>query len=231
MLRNILEKSFSILLNLSTIIPKLFWVTGDLRPSLWGWTKSEGYAPLIISFQHSWLVSVSFLYRDGKGTNVSGTLDIKLYSSLRKGSHIQLSLVIQVTRGGRKMPFRPLNCGERNPSQLYHSPPLVDSCLSTYCMNTQRENSSSLGEMQRKGIGKPLLTDYLMNISHPNLTFYLLHWPKTNRPEISPAKMSFLRVSRELQFGICNQGEPHVSPHSTMEGTCFYREGKDGGRL
>lgn len=139
MLRDILEKSFSILLNLSTISPKLFWVIGDLRPSFWGWTKSEGYTPPIISFQHSWLVSVLFLYWDGKGTNVSGTLGTKLYSSLRKGSHIQLSLVIQVTRGRRKMPFRPLKCGERNPSQLYHCPPLVDSCLSTYCINTQRE--------------------------------------------------------------------------------------------
>ena len=43
----------------------------------------------------------------------------KLYSSLRKVSHLQLSLVIQVTGGGRKLPFRPLNCGERNPSQLF----------------------------------------------------------------------------------------------------------------
>lgn len=29
--------------------------------------------------------------------------------------------------------------------------------------------------------------------------------------------MGFLRVSRELQFGICNQGEPHVSPTAQRE--------------
>lgn len=136
----------------------------------------------------------------------------KLHSSLRKVSHLQLSSVIQVTRGGRKLPFRPLNCGERNPSQLYHCPSLVDSYLSTYCINTQREPKFFGGnakERNRKDTVDCLLDEHFP----PNLTSSLLHWPKTNRrPGISPAKMGFLRVSRELQFGICSQGEPHWVP-------------------
>jgi len=166
-----------------------------------------------------------------KGPMYQVPLMAKLYSSLRKVSHLQLSLVIQVTRGGRKLPFRPLNCGERNPSQLYHCPPLVDSYLSTYCINTQREPKFFGGnakERNRKDTVDCLFDDYFP----PNLTSSLLHWPKTNRrPGISPAKMGFFRVSRELQFGICNQGEPHVSPHSTRGGPCFYREEKEGERL
>ena len=45
------------------------------------------------------------------------------------------------------------------------------------------------------------------------------------------SKIRLFRKSRELQFGICNQGEPHVSPHSTGKGPCFYREEKEGERL
>ena len=44
-------------------------------------------------------------------------------------------------------------------------------------------------------------------------------WPKTNRlPVISPAKMGLFGISRELQFRVCNHGEPHASPHVAREG-------------
>ena len=52
--------------------------------------------------------------------------------------------------------------------------------------------------------------------------------PKTNRlPDISPAKMGFFGISRELQLGVCNHGEPCASPHMAREGELFHREEKD----
>lgn len=133
-----------------------------------------------------------------KGPMYQVPLMAKLYSSLRKVSHLQLSLVIQVTRGGRKLPFGPLNCGERNPSQLYHCPPLVDSYLSTYCINTQREPKFFGGnakERNRKDTVDCLLDEHFP----PNLTSSLLHWPKTNRrPGIAPAKMGFSQSQQRI---------------------------------
>ena len=40
---------------------------------------------------------------------------------------------------------------------------------------------------------------------------------KHRLPDISPAKMGLFRISKELQFGICNHGEPHASPHTAKE--------------
>ena len=53
----------------------------------------------------------------------------------------------------------------------------------------------------------------------------------TNKmPDISPAKTGLFGISRELPFGVCNHGEPRVSPHTARDGEHFYRgEGKLGG--
>ena len=38
-------------------------------------------------------------------------------------------------------------------------------------------------------------------------------WPDTNGLlDISPAKMGLFKISRELQFGLCNPGQPPASP-------------------
>ena len=42
--------------------------------------------------------------------------------------------------------------------------------------------------------------------------------PKINQlPGISTARMSLFVISRELQFGVCNHGEPHASPWIARE--------------
>ena len=43
--------------------------------------------------------------------------------------------------------------------------------------------------------------------------------------------MDLLRVSRELQFGVYNHGEPCASPCSVREGEHFYREEKEAGSV
>ena len=59
------------------------------------------------------------------------------------------------------------------------------------------------------------------------LIFAIECWPKTNRlSDISPAKMGLFRISRELQFGVCNYGEPRAGSHLSREGEYFYRRGK-----
>ena len=47
---------------------------------------------------------------------------------------------------------------------------------------------------------------------------------------MSPAKLDLFRISRKLQFGICNHGEPCASPCMAREGEYFYRLEKEGGR-
>ena len=48
-------------------------------------------------------------------------------------------------------------------------------------------------------------------------------WPEINRlPDISPTKMDLFKVSRELQFEVCNHCEPHKSS-CTRKGKHFYR--------
>ena len=49
-------------------------------------------------------------------------------------------------------------------------------------------------------------------------------------PDISPANLVILGISRDLQFGVCIHGEPHGSPHTAREGEHFYREEKEVGR-
>ena len=43
---------------------------------------------------------------------------------------------------------------------------------------------------------------------------------------ISSAKLSLFKISRELQFGVCNHGEPHSRSLRAREGG-FYREEKE----
>ena len=46
-----------------------------------------------------------------------------------------------------------------------------------------------------------------LNINHKKC------WPQTNAlPGISPAKMGLFRISKELQFWVCNHDEPHAGP-------------------
>ena len=64
------------------------------------------------------------------------------------------------------------------------------------------------------------------------LIFAIECWPKTNRlSDISPAKMGLFRISRELQFGLCNHGKPRASSRLSREGECFYRGEKEVGRV
>ena len=64
------------------------------------------------------------------------------------------------------------------------------------------------------------------------LIFATKCWPKTNRLSgISSAKMGLFRISRELQFGVCNHGEPRESSHLSREGEYFYRRGKGSWRV
>ena len=52
-------------------------------------------------------------------------------------------------------------------------------------------------------------------------------WLEVNRQS---AKMGLSWVSRELQFGVCNHGEPHASPQMAREGALFYRGEKKARR-
>ena len=68
--------------------------------------------------------------------------------------------------------------------------------------------------------------DLLVQLTELRETFYLLDywfiikgcWPEINgMPDISLAKMGLLRISKELQFGVCNHGKSHANPHTAME--------------
>ena len=43
--------------------------------------------------------------------------------------------------------------------------------------------------------------------------------------------MSSFGISRELQFIVCSQGDPHASPSMAGKGECFYTEEKEIGKL
>ena len=58
----------------------------------------------------------------------------------------------------------------------------------------------------------------LVNCFHAVSWMSLLAWNRL--PDISPAKMGLLRISRELQFEICN----HSSSLRAKEGEYFFRE-------
>ena len=46
---------------------------------------------------------------------------------------------------------------------------------------------------------------------------------KLNRlPDISPAKIGLFKISRELQFRVCNHGKPHTNSYMAREGGHFY---------
>lgn len=52
-----------------------------------------------------------------------------------------------------------------------------------------------------------------------------LCWPKTKRlSSSSPAKMSLLGISRELQRRVCNHGKPPGSSHKPGERVLFHRK-------
>ena len=61
------------------------------------------------------------------------------------------------------------------------------------------------------------------NIHNYSISLNTLPWAI---PDISPAKMGLFEMSRELQFGLCNHGKPHASPHKARE-EHFYREEKE----
>ena len=56
-------------------------------------------------------------------------------------------------------------------------------------------------------------------------------WPWTNKePAISSAKLGLFGISKELQFGVCNHGEPPAGPPAAREEKLFYREEEKVGR-
>ena len=55
---------------------------------------------------------------------------------------------------------------------------------------------------------------------------------KINRlPGISPAKIGLFRVSKELQFRVCNHGATCTGPHRAREVKHFPREETEDGRI
>ena len=44
-------------------------------------------------------------------------------------------------------------------------------------------------------------------------------------------KMGLFRISRELQFRVCNHGKPQASLPTARKGEHFYREEKEAGRV
>lgn len=53
-------------------------------------------------------------------------------------------------------------------------------------------------------------------------------WPETNGlPDISPAKMHLFGIRRELQFRVCDHGEPRAS-YRTARKKKFYRGEREG---
>ena len=46
------------------------------------------------------------------------------------------------------------------------------------------------------------------------LSFSLIDQKQIKLPVISPAKMGFFRIGRELHFGVCSHGKPHASPYT-----------------
>ena len=57
------------------------------------------------------------------------------------------------------------------------------------------------------------------------------YWPEINRlPHISPGKMGLFRISKELQFWVCNHDEPHAGPPAQGKEDAFIgRKRKFGG--
>ena len=55
-------------------------------------------------------------------------------------------------------------------------------------------------------------------------------WPEINRlPDTSPAKLDLFRISRELQFRVCNHGKSRASSCKARKGEHVYREEKEVG--
>ena len=80
-----------------------------------------------------------------------------------------------------------------------------------------RNDQISLLSMLYGRAGTEQHTSGLCFLLYPDKTWSL---PEINRwPDISPAKMGFFRISKELQCGVCNYGGPHTSsptsPHPT----------------
>ena len=44
------------------------------------------------------------------------------------------------------------------------------------------------------------------------------------------SKMVLFGIGRELQFGVCNHGEPRARPHMARVGECLYREEEEIGK-
>ena len=53
----------------------------------------------------------------------------------------------------------------------------------------------------------------------------MVRYVDLKQTDISSAKMGLFWISRELQFGVCNHGEPPARPG--RKGVCFYREEKE----
>ena len=69
--------------------------------------------------------------------------------------------------------------------------------------------------------------DLLAQLTELRDTFYLLDdwftikgcWSEINKiPDISLGNMGLFGISRKLQFGVCNHGKSHASPHTAREG-------------
>lgn len=49
-------------------------------------------------------------------------------------------------------------------------------------------------------------------------------------PVVSPARMGLFGINRELQFGVCNHGEPCASPQQKLRGKLFFTGEEEFGR-
>ena len=90
-------------------------------------------------------------------------------------------------------------------------------------INMATENSKMLIDMMPYRLVIPCFKTTFPLFCYLLLASYYVAWlillTKTDRgPVISPAKMSLFGISRELQFGVCNHGEPHAREEISIVG-------------
>lgn len=108
--------------------------------------------------------------------------------------------------------------------------PTFSWLIPEHLLHKYSENPSSLGEMKRKGIGKTLLIAYLMNISHQNNLFFASLTRKQTEGQVSPSKDGFLQSQQRIAIWDLQPGWATCESPQHKEGTCSYREEKEGGR-
>ena len=111
---------------------------------------------------------------------------------------------------------------------------------------TQRAQIQEKDKLSNSRVGEKAVNECGLNCGHhtclltnsisvSGLLWSMFRPPKCPEikilPDISPSKMGLFWISRELQFGVCNHGEPSTSSCTAREGEHFHRDEKEVGRV